>query len=138
MKKNICLILVAIMLLSLTACAEADAIKNGIKDKLPKPEKYEIIEPVVDKPNIAIEDDMTWLVVQEVKTDKNVIIAVVDGTETLYSIPNWFGTMKLEPGTYILVEHAEQSLQTSPLQFGFIYSMCYYTQNGLKVEGIKP
>ena len=138
MKKNICLILVAIMLLSLTACAEADAIKNGIKDKLPKPEKYEIIEPVVDKPNIAIEDDMTWLVVQEVKTDKNVIIAVVDGTETLYSIPNWFGTMKLEPGTYILVKHAEQSLQTSPLQFGFIYSMCYYTQNGLKVEGIKP
>ena len=138
MKKILCLILVSLMMLILASCAEADAIKNGIKDKLPKPEEYEIIEPIVDKPNIAIEDDMTWLVVQEVKTDKNVIIAVVDGTETLYSIPNWFGTMKLEPGTYILVEHAEQSLQTSPLQFGFIYSMCYYTQNGLKVEGIKP
>lgn len=137
MKKVFCLLLICLTMIGLCSCAEADAIKNGIKDKLPKPEPYEVIEPIVQRPEVEIEENMTFLVVQEIQKDGK-ILAAVDETETLYSVPNWFGDMELKPGTYILVKHAEQSLQTNPLQFGFIYSIDYFTENGLKVEGVKP
>jgi hypothetical protein len=125
-------------ILTLSSCAEADAIKNGIKDKLPKPEENEIIEAIMEKPTITddFEHAYSLLVVQEHNNDN--IIAVIDGTETRYSIPSWFGDEKLIPGTYILVEHADSSLPTHPMQFGFIYSMKYYSLNGNVNEGIKP
>ena len=137
MKKIICLLLLCITLCGLTSCAEADAIKNGIKDKLPKPEEYEVIEAVMERPSVGtFEHSYSLLVVQEVKN--NSIIAVIDGTNTRYSIPNWFGELTIEPGTYLVVEHADNSLPTSPMQFGFIYSMQHHAKSGNVTHGIKP
>ena len=136
MKRLICIILLCLTMCTLASCAEADAIKNGIKDKLPKPEEYEVSEAIVDKPTVELEKNMTFLVVQELKGDK--ILCAVDETETLYSIPNWFGDTEIKPGTYVLVKHADNSLQTHPAQFGFIYSMNYYTESGNMIEGVKP
>ena len=136
LKRLICIILLCLTTLTLASCAEADAIKNGIKEKLPKPEEYEVIEAIVEKPNVELEKNMTFLVVQEIEGDR--LLCAVDETETLYSVPNWFGDTEIKPGTYILVKHADNSLQTSPLQFGFIYSMNYYTETGSVIEGVKP
>ena len=136
MKKILCFLLICVLIISLCSCAEADAIKNGIKDKLPKPEDVEVIDAIVDKPNIILEEDITLLVVQE--ANKSNIVAVVDGTQTRYSIPNWFKNIEIVPGTYVLVKHADNSLPTSPMQFGFIYAMTYFSQDGNVVEGIKP
>ena len=136
MKRIIMIVILTISMLLLTGCAEADAIKNGIKDKLPKPEVPEIIEAVMDAPKVEIDSKHTLLVVQEIKN--KTIIAIVPDTGARYSIPSWFGNANIEPGTYIYVHHAEQSLATSPLQFGFIYGMNYYAKNGTVVEGVKP
>ena len=138
MKKLIALILVCLTMCILSSCAEADAIKNGIKDKLPKPEEYEIVEAIMEKPEVTQEFEHSYslLVVQEVH-GKN-IIAVLDGTETRYSIPTWFGDATIKPGTYLLVEHADNSLPTSPMQFGYIYQMFYYGADGVMMTGIKP
>lgn len=138
MKRIICLALACMTVLTLSSCAEADAIKNGIKDKLPKQDEYEIIEAIMEKPTITDEYKHSYslLVVQEYSN--KTIIAVVDGTETRYSIPSWFGNTELTPGTYILVEHADNSLPTNPMQFGFIYSMKYYSLDGNINEGTKP
>lgn len=138
MKKIVCIILLCMTSLTLASCAEADAIKNGIKDKLPKPEEQEYIEAIMEKPVITEEykNKYSLLVVQEVK--EGAIIATLDGTEVAYSIPNWFGNAEIEPGTYLFVEHADNSLPTNPMQFGFIYSMKYFSQNGSSVDGIKP
>ena len=91
---------------------------------------------IIDFANVELEKNMTFLVVQEVEGDR--LLCAVDETETLYSVPNWFGDTEIKPGTYILVKHADNSLQTSPLQFGFIYSMNYYTETGSVIEGVKP
>lgn len=138
MKKVIALILVCLTMCTLASCAEADAIKNGIKDKLPKPEEYEIIEAIMEKPEVTQEFEHSYslLVVQEM-SDKN-IIAVLDGTETRYSIPTWFGDATIKPGTYLLVEHADNSLPTSPMQFGYIYQMFHYGADGVMMTGVKP
>ncbi len=138
MKRLICVLLIVLSLFLLSSCEEADAIKNGIKDKLPKPDPYEVIDAIMDKPIITEEYEHTYslLVVQEI-SGKN-IIAAMDGTETVYSVSNWFGDTMIEPGTYILVEHADNSLPTNPMQFGFIYSMKYYASNGNVIEGVKP
>ena len=138
MKRILAIITIIISILLLTSCAEADAIKNGIKDKLPKPEEYEVIEAIMEKPTITdvYKNNYSLLVVQE--SNSKSIIAVLDGTNIRYSIPNWFGDTSIEVGTYILVEHADNSLPTSPMQFGFIYSMKYYAKNGSVIDGIKP
>lgn len=138
MKKIICFALACMTMFVLTSCAEADAIKNGIKDKLPKPDEYEIIESIMEKPTITTEYEHAYslLIVQEITDDS--IIAVLDGTETRYSIPNWFGNAEIKAGTYIVVEHADNALPTNPMQFGFIYSMEYFAENGTSIDGIKP
>lgn len=139
MKKIVSVLLIVMIALTLTSCAQADAIKNGIKDKLQKPaEEVTNIEPIMAKPEIAssFEHAYSFLVIQEVKG--NNIIATIDGTDIRYSIPNWFGDVILVPGTYIVVEHADNSLPTNPMQFGFIYSMLYFSADGNTVEGIKP
>lgn len=137
MKKFICLLLLCITCFGLTSCAEADAIKNGIKDKLPKPDEYEFVDAIMAKPSVGtFEHAYSVLIVQEV--NKNNIIAVIDGTQTLYSVPNWFGALNIKPGTYLVVEHADNSLPTSPMQFGFIYSMMHYSETGTITSGIKP
>lgn len=139
MKKILCLLLIVGVAVLLTSCAQADAIKNGIKDKLSKPAEEVInIEPIMAKPEIAssFEHAYSFLVIQEVK-GKN-LITTIDGTDIRYSIPNWFGDAILVPGTYIVVEHADNSLPTNPMQFGFIYSMLYFSADGNIVEGIKP
>jgi hypothetical protein len=122
-------------MISLCSCAEANAIKDGIKEKLPKPETVEVLEPIMDCPNITLEEDMTFLVVQE--ANKSAIIAVVDGTQNRYSLPNWFGDTTIEPGTYILVKHADNSLPTYPMQYGFIYAMTYFAKDGTTIDGVK-
>ena len=138
MKKLIALILICLTMCILSSCAEADAIKNGIKDKLPKPEEYEIVEAIMEKPEVTQEFEHSYslLVVQEF-SGKN-IIAVLDGTGTRYSIPTWFGDATIKPGTYLLVEHADNSLPTSPMQFGYIYQMFHYGVDGVVLEGVKP
>jgi hypothetical protein len=139
MKKILCLLLIVGVAVLLTSCAQADAIKNGIKDKLSKPaEEVVNIEPIMAKPEIvsSFEHAYSFLVIQEVK-GKN-LIATIDGTDIRYSVPNWFGDVILVPGTYIIVEHADNSLPTNPMQFGFIYSMLYFSADGNIVEGIKP
>ena len=138
MKKILLVILILINIFLLTSCAQADAIKNGIKDKLPKPEAYEVVDAIMERPTITetYKNNYSLLIVQE--ANKKAIIAVIEGTETRYSIPNWFSNTTIMPGTYILVEHADNSLPTYPMQFGFIYSMTYYAQDGTIIEGIKP
>lgn len=138
MKRIIAIILVLLSMLLLSGCEEADAIKNGIKDKLPKPEEHEVIEAIMDKPTITdtYKNNYSLLVVQE--SNAKTIIAVLEGTSIRYSVPNWFGDTNIEVGTYILVEHADNSLPTAPMQFGFIYSMKYYAKNGSVIDGIKP
>ena len=138
MKRIICLALACMTVLALSSCAEADAIKNGIKDKLPQQETPEIIEAIMEKPTITDEYEHSYslLVVQEYSN--KTIIAVVDGSDSRYSIPSWFGDTELTPGTYVLVEHADNSLPTYPMQFGFIYSMKYFNNNGSIIEGVKP
>jgi hypothetical protein len=138
MKRIICLVLACMTVFALSSCAEADAIKNGIKDKLPKPEEHEIVEAIMEKPIITDEYEHSYslLVVQEYSN--KTIIAVVDGSDSRYSIPSWFGDTELTPGTYVLVEHADNSLPTNPMQFGFIYSMKYLNAAGSIIEGIKP
>ena len=123
---------------TLSSCAEADAIKNGIKDKLPKPEQHEIIEAIMEKPEVTQEFEHSYslLVVQEFSGEN--IIAVLDGTEIRYSIPTWFGDATIKPGTYLLVEHADNSLPTSPMKFGYIYQMFHYGADGVMMTGIKP
>ena len=137
MRKILSLVLIGMLMLTLVSCAEADAIKNGIKDKLPKQEEPEIIEAVVEKPTITEEFEHSYslLVIQE--TNKDAVIAVIDGTTIRYSIPNWFGDATLETGTYMLVEHADNSLPTNPMQFGYIYSMQYFAKDGSVIHGTK-
>jgi hypothetical protein len=136
MKKIIIFIIVVASILTLTSCKEATAIKDGIKDKLPKPETPEVIEAIMDKPNVNLDKNTSLLVIQEV--NKNSIIAIIDGTNTRYSIPNWFGdSVTLTPGCYILVTHSDNSLQTYPLQFGIIYSMQYFAADGSVIEKTK-
>ena len=137
MKKMLSLILIGVLMLTLVSCEEADAIKNVIKDKLPKQEEYEVIESVANKPTITeeFEHPYSLLVIQEVNKDN--IITVIDETAIRYSIPNWFGDTTLEPGTYMLVEHADNSLPTSPMQFGYIYSMQYFAKDGSVIKGVK-
>ncbi len=138
MKKIVCIILLCMAILTLASCAEADAIKNGIKDKLPQQETPEVIEAIMEKPTITDEYEHSYslLVVQEYSN--KTIIAVVDGSDSRYSIPSWFGDTELTPGTYVLVEHADNSLPTYPMQFGFIYSMKYFNAAGSIIEGVKP
>ena len=138
MKKIIYLILICLIMATLVSCKEADAIKDGIKDKLPKPEEYEITEAIMEKPVITMsfEHQYSLLVIQEVSD--STIIAVLEDAKTLYSIPNWFGNKNLEVGTYLLVEHADNSLPTNPMQFGFIYQVLHYAKDGQLTEGIKP
>ena len=49
-----------------------------------------------------------------------------------------FGDATIKPGTYLLVEHADNSLPTSPMQFGYIYQMFHYGADGVMMTGIKP
>ena len=136
MKKILVSIIIILIAVSLTSCREATAIKNGIKDKLPKAETPEVIEAIMDKPNVEIDKNTSLLVIQEV--NKTNIIAVIDGTTTRYSIPNWFGdNVTIEPGCYILVKHSDNSLQTYPQQFGLIYSMQYFAKDGTIIEKTK-
>jgi hypothetical protein len=113
-----------------------DAIKDGIENKLPSREEPEIIEAIMEKPNVELDKNTSLLIVQEVNA--KTIVAIIDGTETRYSIPSWFGDTTIEVGTYIVVKHAESSLPTYPMQFGFIHGMTYYSSNGTIIEGVKP